>query len=124
MNAANDRLEHMAGVAGAISRAAGPSLQEESRLLVAQYGPVKEGTATWTSAGATCAIHPCHPFLPCHHMLLLPGRLPFQGVIHAVGPMWSGGYRGEDELLRGAVTSVLELASNFGVRLRSDNTIR
>ena len=38
------------------------------------------------------------------------GRLAAKHVIHAVGPVWNGGRRGEDELLRGAYRRCLELA--------------
>jgi putative ATPase len=64
VNAANGHLAHGGGVAGIISRAAGPELQEESDALVAKHGPFATGSAVVTSAG----------------------RLPFKGVIHAVGP--------------------------------------
>ena len=64
VNAANGRLAHGGGVAGVIARAAGPALQQESDLYVKTHGPVPTGAAVVTSAG----------------------RLPFKGVIHAVGP--------------------------------------
>ena len=64
VNAANGHLAHGGGVAGIISRAAGPELQRESDLLVQEQGPFATGTAVVTTAG----------------------RLPFKGVIHAVGP--------------------------------------
>src|SRR5207248_9384562 len=37
-------------------------------------------------------------------------------VIHAVGPVWSGGQRGEDEQLAGCYRRALELAEEHGVR--------
>jgi O-acetyl-ADP-ribose deacetylase len=64
VNAANGHLAHGGGVAGIISRAAGPELQRESDLLVQEQGPFATGTAVVTTAG----------------------RLPFKGVIHALGP--------------------------------------
>jgi len=51
-------------VAGIISRAAGAQLQKESDLLVKKQGAFPTGAAVVTSAG----------------------KLPFKGVIHAVGP--------------------------------------
>ena len=64
VNAANGHLAHGGGVAGIISRAAGPELQAESDRLVRDRGPIPTGDAVVTSAG----------------------KLPFKGVIHAVGP--------------------------------------
>jgi O-acetyl-ADP-ribose deacetylase len=64
VNAANGRLAHGAGVAGLIARAAGTELEEESARIVARRGPLPTGSAVVTTAG----------------------RLPFKGVIHAVGP--------------------------------------
>lgn len=69
VNAANGHLAHGGGVAGIISRAAGPALQEESDRLIASRGPLPSGSAVVTTAG----------------------KLPFQGVIHAVGPRYGEG---------------------------------
>jgi O-acetyl-ADP-ribose deacetylase (regulator of RNase III) len=64
VNAANGHLAHGGGVAGIISRAAGPALQQESDLLIQRNGTLPAGSAVVTTAG----------------------KLPFKGVIHAVGP--------------------------------------
>jgi O-acetyl-ADP-ribose deacetylase (regulator of RNase III) len=64
VNAANGHLAHGGGVAGIISRAAGPEFQAESDRTVRERGPFATGSAVVTGAG----------------------RLPFKGVIHAVGP--------------------------------------
>src|SRR5512140_2582298 len=77
VNAANEWLIHGGGVAAAISRAAGPRLQEESRA----EAPSHVGEATITSGG----------------------RLPARHVIHTVGPR--GGDADGDRLLQSAVTS-------------------
>lgn len=69
VNAANGRLAHGGGVAGAIARAAGPELQKESDALVRARGALSSGQAAATGAG----------------------RLPFKGVIHAVGPRYGEG---------------------------------
>ena len=63
VNAANGHLAHGGGVAAAIARAAGPALEEEGDRIVAGRGTVPVGEAVVTTAG----------------------RLPFKGVIHAVG---------------------------------------
>lgn len=90
VNAANERLAHGGGVAGAIVRRGGPSIQEES----ARLAPVPTGSAVVTGAG----------------------RLPCRWVIHAVGPIWQGGSHGEAGLLESAVRSALEAASRLGCR--------
>jgi O-acetyl-ADP-ribose deacetylase (regulator of RNase III) len=82
VNAANGHLAHGGGVAGLISRAAGPALQEESERIVAARGPLASGSAVVTTAG----------------------RLPFKGVIHAVGPRYGEGDE-EDKLWRALMAS-------------------
>jgi putative ATPase len=64
VNAANGHLAHGGGVAAAIARAAGPALEQDGDRIVAERGPIPVGEAVVTTAG----------------------RLPFRGVIHAVGP--------------------------------------
>ena len=82
VNAANGRLAHGGGVAGVISRAAGPALQRESDLLIEKQGPVPTGSAVVTTAG----------------------KLPFKGVIHAVGPRQGEGDE-EAKLFRALVAA-------------------
>jgi len=82
VNAANGHLAHGGGVAGIISRAAGPGLQAESDRAVAQHGPFPAGSAVVTTAG----------------------RLTFKGVIHAVGPRFGEGDE-EEKLIRALVSA-------------------
>jgi O-acetyl-ADP-ribose deacetylase len=86
VNAANERLSHGGGVAGAISRRGGAVIQQESDAWVQQYGPVRTGSAAITGGG----------------------NLPARWVIHAVGPVWGSG--DEEQKLAGAVKSALGLA--------------
>lgn len=95
VNAANGHLAHGGGVAAAIARAAGPELEEDGRALVAADGPVPTGEAVVTSAG----------------------RLPFLGVIHAVGP--SMGQGDEEETLTRAIAAALLRAHERGWRVLS-----
>ena len=68
VNAANDRLQHIGGVAAAICRAAGgQSFQEECNRLVKHQGSIFEGQAVYTSSGS----------------------LPFKVIVHTVAPPWS-----------------------------------
>jgi O-acetyl-ADP-ribose deacetylase (regulator of RNase III) len=92
VNAANERLAHGGGVAGAISRKGGPDVQRESDAWVREHGPVSTGSAAITGAGA----------LPCRY------------VIHAVGPVWGSG--DEERKLASAVCSALDLADKNGLR--------
>ncbi len=87
VNAANADLAGGGGVDGAIHRAAGPSVMEETRARYPLGCP--PGDAVVTSAG------------------LLPARYLF----HAVGPIWRGGQQREAELLRSCVRRCLELAA-------------
>ena len=90
VNAANGHLAHGGGVAGIIARAAGAALQEESDRLVAARGPFPAGSAVVTTAG----------------------KLPFKGVIHAVGPRYGEG--DEEKKLVQALSSAFSLAEENG----------
>lgn len=85
VNAANEQLKLGAGVAGAIKRAGGDSIQAECDAIVAAQGPVKTSGVVITGAG----------------------RLKARHVIHAVGPVWGSG----DEVakLASALRAVLDL---------------
>ena len=90
VNAANERMLGGGGVDGAIHRAAGPQLLEACRR-VPEVRP-----------GVRC---------PTGEARLTPGfRLPARHVIHTVGPMWSGGSRGEPELLAACYRNSLAIA--------------
>ena len=90
MNAANDALIPGGGVDGAINRTAGPQLGEAMRAI----GGCPTGEARITPAF----------------------RLSAKYVIHAVGPIWQGGDRGEPELLASAYRSALLLAREHGCK--------
>ncbi len=87
VNAANGRLAHGGGVAAAIARAAGPELEQEGSRLIQQQGEIPVGGAVVTGAG----------------------NLPFQAVVHAVGPCLGEG--DEEATLVRALTSAFARAS-------------
>jgi O-acetyl-ADP-ribose deacetylase (regulator of RNase III) len=87
-NAANTHLRHGGGVAGAIARAGGPSIQAESDELA----PIDLGAAVATGAG----------------------ELPSRWVIHAA-TMRLGGPTSA-EAIRDATTATLRCAEELGAR--------
>ncbi len=86
VNAANSRLAGGGGVDGAIHRRGGPAIMAETRKRYPDGCPT--GSAVISTAGDLQARY----------------------VIHAVGPVWNGGGRGEPGLLAAAYRRCLELA--------------
>ena len=87
-NAANTELRHGGGVAGAISRAGGPSIQAESD----ERAPIDLGDAVETTAG----------------------DMPCRWVIHAATMELGGPTSGE--VIRAATASTLAKADELGAR--------
>ncbi len=93
VNAANAQLAHGGGVAAAIARAGGPSVDEASQAWVAEHGPVPRGGAAVTTAGDMAAGH----------------------IVHVVGPIYGGVPEDEIELTQ-AVRAALDSSEHLGAR--------
>ncbi len=93
VNAANSTLLGGGGVDGAIHRAGGASILAECERIVAKIGRLPAGKAVMTTGG----------------------RLPAKYVIHTVGPVWSGGKRGEAKTLASAYRESVRVADENSV---------
>jgi O-acetyl-ADP-ribose deacetylase (regulator of RNase III) len=87
VNAANGMLMGGSGVDGAIHHAGGPEIMAECREL----GGCATGDAKATTAGLLAARY----------------------VVHAVGPVWRGGERGEQELLASCYRRAVEVSDQL-----------
>ena len=90
VNAANSALAGGGGVDGAIHRAGGEAIMRECGKI----GGCPTGSAVITTGG----------------------RLKAKYVIHAVGPIYEDGLKGEPELLASAWASSLRLALDKGIK--------
>lgn len=93
VNAANSSLLGGGGVDGAIHRAGGPAILAACQRIVAEIGRLPAGKAVITAGG----------------------RLPARYVIHTVGPIYSGGQRGEAETLASCHRESIRLADEHGL---------
>lgn len=91
VNAANNHLRMGAGVAGALARRGGPSIQAECDELVRKHGPLPVGGAAVTGAG----------------------ELPARWIVHAAA---MGDEPASDASIRSATRRSLELAAEHEVR--------
>uniref|UniRef100_A0A3Q4GEN8 Macro domain-containing protein n=1 Tax=Neolamprologus brichardi TaxID=32507 RepID=A0A3Q4GEN8_NEOBR len=88
VNAANQDLEHSAGVAAALSRAGGPEIQRESDELVKCFGKISIGETVVTTGG----------------------NLKCKKLLHAVGPIGGKPSKRDKMLLEKTVHSALKFS--------------
>ena len=88
VNAANEDLKHIGGLAKGILDSGGATIQSESEEYVQSHGKVSIGTCVCLGAG----------------------NLPCKKIIHAVGPQWHGGGINEEEMLYNTVYRSLQCA--------------
>ncbi|MEE1898745.1 O-acetyl-ADP-ribose deacetylase [Flavobacterium rakeshii] len=94
VNAANSSLLGGGGVDGAIHRTGGSAILDACVAIRNKQGNCKTGEAVITTAG----------------------NLPANYVIHTVGPVWNGGAKKEEELLKNCYTNSLNLALENNVK--------
>ncbi|XP_058050779.1 protein mono-ADP-ribosyltransferase PARP14-like [Ahaetulla prasina] len=95
VNASNETLKHIGGLANALLKVAGPRLQDECDDFIKKHGDLKPGCAVITGAW----------------------NLPCKQVIHAVGPRWTSANKENCiQLLKKAVRESLKLAEKSGHR--------
>jgi O-acetyl-ADP-ribose deacetylase (regulator of RNase III) len=85
VNPADSALQHLGGLSRQLVQQAGEQLQRDSEQIIREYGQIDTGMAVYTSAG----------------------KLPYQAVIHAVGPVMGEGE--EQRKLERAVSRSLQL---------------
>jgi O-acetyl-ADP-ribose deacetylase (regulator of RNase III) len=96
VNAANSSLMGGGGVDGAIHSKGGPAILEECKIL---------RKTTWKDG-----------LLPGEATITTGGRLKAKKVIHTVGPVWSGGRKGEAQLLENSYFHSLLLALKMEIK--------
>lgn len=96
VNAANSSLMGGGGIDGAIHRKGGPEILKECKRIRKEKYPdgLPAGQAVITTSG----------------------NLKARFVIHAVGPIWRGGDRGEERLLTAAYQNCLRVAVKNGLK--------
>lgn len=99
VNAANENLQHIGGLALALSKAGGARIDRDSRDHVRTYGAVPTGTAVMMNAGS---------LLPC------------KKIIHAVGPRVHYKFSqtelsNAERLLKQTVWSIIDLVEKDGL---------
>ena len=94
VTAANSLLAGGGGVDAAVHRAGGPSLMAELKQIIKDIKKCPAGEAVITGAGKLKATH----------------------VVHAVGPQYCGGKKGEREILENAYYNALMMAKEYGAK--------
>ena len=105
VNAANESLLGGGGVDGAIHKAAGPKLREycDKQVQIVDEDNVVDGWCARCKTGRA-VITPSFEMKNCKH------------IIHTVGPIWHGGWKGEVRKLAQCYYSCLDMALAWGCK--------
>ncbi|MDR1086418.1 MAG: macro domain-containing protein [Deltaproteobacteria bacterium] len=104
-------------VCGDLTRMTAEAVVNAANSALAQGGGVCG--AIFAAAGAQKLTQACRAIggCPAGQAVITPGfNLPAKYIIHTVGPVWSGGSRGEEELLAACYRSSLALAREKGLK--------
>jgi O-acetyl-ADP-ribose deacetylase (regulator of RNase III) len=112
VNPANSHLHHGGGLARIIAQHAAPLRDYRTLDQVYYQGG---DLSKWEADKAWQREQDEHPLVPTGGAgFTSAGRLPYKGIIHAVGPVWGDGTHYEALLLTRCYHAILDLAESKG----------
>ena len=113
VNPANSFLNHGGGLAAIIARAAAPSAPTgaDSTRDTERDAALWQQDHDWLNEQANAPL-----VATGNAVATSAGRLPYKGIVHAVGPIWNGGQFKERCLLASAHREACAVAHDLGAR--------